>query len=143
MLADAAKAGALLYAFGATLISLEIWVIPAPAFPQRIWWVPVCLVPTLVLLALIMWRAPHRLPPLWWPFISVLAIGVILFLALVSHDPSASSQLAYCWPVLFASYHLRAGVRGPSLRWSSARRSRFASRSIPSRSSSRTPSACP
>lgn len=110
MLADAAKAGALLYAFGATLISLEIWVIPAPAFPQRIWWVPVCLVPTLVLLALIMWRAPHRLPPLWWPFISVLAIGVILFLALVSHDPSASSQLAYCWPVLFASYHLRAGA---------------------------------
>jgi diguanylate cyclase (GGDEF)-like protein len=110
VLADAAKAGALLYAFGATLISLEIWVIPAPAFPRRIWWVPVCLVPIVVLLGLIMWRAPHRLPALWWPSIAVVAIGVILFLALVSDDPSASSQLAYCWPVLFASYHLRVGA---------------------------------
>ncbi len=109
-LPDAAKAGALLYAFGATLISLEIWVIPAPAFPERIWWVPVVLVPVLVLLALVMWRAPHRLPTVWWPSIAIVATGVILFLALVSHDPSASSQLAFCWPVLFASYHLRPGV---------------------------------
>jgi diguanylate cyclase (GGDEF)-like protein len=110
VLADAAKAGALLYAFGATLISLEIWVIPAPALPDRIWWVPVVLVPILVLLAIVMWRAPHRLPVLWWPSIAVLAVGVILFLSLVSHDPSASSQLAFCWPVLFASYHLRVGA---------------------------------
>lgn len=110
VLADAAKAGALLYAFGATLISLEIWVIPAPAFPERIWWVPVVLVPILVVLALVMWRAPHLFPVLWWPSIAIIAIGVILFLSLVSHDPSASSQLAFCWPILFASYHLRVGA---------------------------------
>jgi diguanylate cyclase (GGDEF)-like protein len=57
-----------------------------------------------------MWRVPHRLPVLWWPSIAIVAVGVILFLSLVSNDPSASSQLAFCWPVLFASYHLRVGA---------------------------------
>lgn len=104
---DAARAGAMLYAFGAVLITLETWIIPAPPFPQHLGWIPPGVVITVSLAALVMWRRPHWVPALCWPVVAAVPVGVILLLALVSRDPSASSQLAFCWPVLFATYYLK------------------------------------
>lgn len=107
---DAARAGAMLYAFGAGLIALEMWVIPAPPFPQRLAWIPPLLVAALIVAALTMWRRPEVVPAWCWPVLAAVPVGVILLMALASDDPSASSQLAFCWPVLFAAYYYKRAV---------------------------------
>jgi diguanylate cyclase (GGDEF)-like protein len=107
---EAARAGALLYAFGAVLIALEIWVIPAPPFPRDVAWIPPVVVVAVLVGAFVMWRRTEWIPMLCWPVLAAIPVGVILMMALVSHDPSASSQLSFCWPVLFAAYYHRRVV---------------------------------
>ncbi|MGH8888985.1 MAG: diguanylate cyclase [Acidothermaceae bacterium] len=107
MVQDIAKAGALLYAFGAVLLSLELWIIPAPAFPAHLMAVAILVVAAFAGGAGVFWLRPYSIPLACWPLFVAMPVGMILFMAVASNDPSASSQLAFCWPVFFGAYYLK------------------------------------
>ncbi|MDQ1486889.1 MAG: hypothetical protein QOJ62_2582 [Actinomycetota bacterium] len=106
VLSDAARSAAMLYLFGAVLVSLESSVISSIRFVDHTW-VPWMVVAFLAAAGICLWRIPDRLPTIVWPAVPTLAAAIILLLGVGSNDATASSQLAFCWPVLFASYHLR------------------------------------
>jgi diguanylate cyclase (GGDEF)-like protein len=99
----------MLYVFGAVLVGLENSVIPSAPFVHHRW-VPWLVVGFVAIVGICLWRIPERLPTIVWPTVPMLAAAIILFLGVGSHDASASTQLAFCWPVLFASYHLRPSM---------------------------------
>jgi diguanylate cyclase (GGDEF)-like protein len=105
VLSDAARSAAMLYLFGAVLVGLENFVIPSVRFVEDTW-IPWLVVAFVAAAGACVWRIPERLPAIVWPAVPILAAGIILVLGIGSHDASASAQLAFCWPVLFASYHL-------------------------------------
>jgi diguanylate cyclase (GGDEF)-like protein len=110
VLADAARSAALLLFVGAAVIALEVSVVPTPHFPHDYHWVPWLVSAVLAAAALLLWRMPERLPTLAWPLVAALPVVVILLMALGSNDATASSQLAFSLPVLFAAYHLKPVV---------------------------------
>jgi diguanylate cyclase (GGDEF)-like protein len=110
VLADAARSAALLLFVGAVVIVLEVTVISTPSFPDAFEWVPRAVAGSLVAWALVLWRIPERLPILMWPLVAAIPVVMILLMALGSHDATASSQLAFSLPVLFAAYHLKPVV---------------------------------
>jgi diguanylate cyclase (GGDEF)-like protein len=107
VLSDAARSAALLYFLGAAVIAIEASVVPTPHFPPSYRWVPWGFVGLFALGAAALWRVPDRLPALGWPLVAALPTLAILFMGVASRDATATSQVAFCWPVLFASYHLR------------------------------------
>ena len=107
VLPDAARSAALLYSVGAVVIALEASVVPTPDFPPSYRWVPWVFVGLFGLGAAVLWRVPDRLPVLGWPLVAALPTLAILFMGVASRDATATSQVAFCWPVLFASYHLK------------------------------------
>ena len=110
VLADAARAASLLLFVGAVVIALEVSVVPTPNFPPHLHWVPWVVSAGLAVAGFLLWRIPERLPILAWPLVPALPVAVILFMALGSRDATASSQLAFSLPVLFAAYHLKPVV---------------------------------
>ena len=110
VLSDAARSAALLYLVGAVVIAIEASVIPTPHFPLAYRWVPWAFVGLFALGGAALWRIPERLPLLGWPLVAALPTLAILFMGVASRDATATSQVAFCWPVLFASYHLRPVV---------------------------------
>lgn len=107
VLHDAARSAALLYFFGAVVIALEASVVPSPDFPVAFRWVPWVFVCLFVLGAAVLVRAPQRLPLIGWPLVAGLPVLAILFMGVASHDATATTQVAFCWPVLFSAYYLR------------------------------------
>ncbi len=110
VLAEAACSAALLLFVGAALIAVKVSVVPTPNFPQGSRWVPWLVSAVLVATALLVWRRPERVPTLAWPLVPGVPVVVILFMALGSNDATASSQLAFSLPALFAAYHLKPVV---------------------------------
>ena len=110
VVADAARTAALLLFVGAVVIVLEVTVISTPQFPDAFAWVPWAVAGSLVACALALWRIPERLPILVWPLVAAVPVVMILLMALGSHDATASSQLAFSLPALFAAYHLKPVV---------------------------------
>jgi diguanylate cyclase (GGDEF)-like protein len=109
-LADAARSAALLLFVGAVVIALEVSVVPTPNFPHGYRWVP-WLVSALVAAAGIsLWRVPDRVPTFAWPLVPAVPVVLILLMGLASNDATASSQLAFSLPVLFAAYQLKPVV---------------------------------
>lgn len=113
---SAGRTAALLYVVGAVLVLADNTVIPQP---RPTWtWVPWALAPMLGLVALVFWKIPERLPPLWWlAGTGIVPVGLVLLLGLGSGDASAGSQLTFCWPVLFAAYQLRPGAAWAVTAW--------------------------
>jgi len=110
VLADAARSAALLLCIGAAVIALECSVVPTPNFPNDYRWVP-WLVSALVAAAGIsLWLVPARVPTLFWPLVPAVPVVLILLMGLASNDATASSQLAFSLPVLFAAYQLKPVV---------------------------------
>jgi diguanylate cyclase (GGDEF)-like protein len=109
VLSDASRSGAMLYLIGAVLAGLENSVIPSAPFVANTW-IPWLVVAFLGVGGFCLWRLPERLPTIVWPAVPMLAAPIILLLGIGSHDASAASQLMFCWPVLFASYHLRPSM---------------------------------
>jgi len=110
VLADAARSAALLLFVGAVVIVLEVSVVPTPNFPHSYHWVPWVVAAVLAAIGLLLSTMPQRLPTLAWPLVPAVPVAVILFMAVGSHDATASSQLAFSLPVLFAAYHLKPAV---------------------------------
>jgi diguanylate cyclase (GGDEF)-like protein len=110
VVADAARSGAILLLIGAIVIVLEVTVIPTPHFPEAFEWVPWAVASSLAACALALVLIPERLPILVWPLIPAVPIGMILLMGLGSHDATATSQLVFALPVLFAAYQLKAVV---------------------------------
>jgi diguanylate cyclase (GGDEF)-like protein len=110
VVADAARSGAVLLFVGAIVIVLEVTVISTPQFPKFFAWVPWVVAGSLVACALALWRIPERLPSLMWPLVPAIPIAMILLMAIGSHDATATSQLVFALPVLFAAYHLKPVV---------------------------------
>ena len=106
VLADAARSAALLLFVGAAVIALEVSVVSTPNFPHGYRWVPWLVSVVLAATGVLLWRMPDRLPTLAWPLVPAVPVVVILLLALGSNDATASSQLAFSLPALFAAYHL-------------------------------------
>lgn len=104
---EAARSVSLLYVLGGTLIALESSVIPSPHFPRAYAWVPWLIAGYFVVAGLVLWWLGDRTPRVAWPFLVMLPAFLITLLAVGSHDGSAASQLAFCWPVLLSSYHFR------------------------------------
>jgi diguanylate cyclase (GGDEF)-like protein len=107
---DAARSAAMLYGVGALVIALETSVVPSPGFPAPFGWVPALMAIAYAIGAVTLWRVPEQLPVLLWPFVAAIPVATILILAVSSRDSTASSQLAFCWPVLFSAYHLKPVV---------------------------------
>ncbi len=110
VLADASRSAALLLFVGAAVIALEVSVVPTPNFPQGYRWVPWLVSVVLAATGVLLWRMPERLPTLAWPLVPGIPVVVILLLSLGSNDATASSQLAFSLPALFAAYHLKPVV---------------------------------
>jgi diguanylate cyclase (GGDEF)-like protein len=110
VLTDAARSAALLLCIGAGVIALECSVVPTPNFPDDYRWVPWVVSALLAVAGISLWRMPERVPTLAWPLVPAVPILVILLMALGSKDATASSQLAFSLPVLFAAYHLKPVV---------------------------------
>jgi diguanylate cyclase (GGDEF)-like protein len=110
VLADAARSAALLLCIGAVVIALECSVVPTPDFPHDYRWVPWLVAAALAAAGVLLWRMPARLPTIAWPLVPAVPVVVILFMALGSRDGTASSQLAFSLPALFAAYHLKPVV---------------------------------
>jgi diguanylate cyclase (GGDEF)-like protein len=108
--ADAARSGALLLCVGAIVAVLELTVVPVPHFPAAFAWVPWAVAASLVACALALWLIPDRFPSLMWPLVPAIPVAMILLMALGSHDATATSQLVFALPVLFAAYHLQPVV---------------------------------
>ena len=109
-MADAARSAALLLFVGAIVIVLEVTLIPTPQFPAAFEWVPWMVAGSLVACALALVLIPERLPSLMWPLVPAVPIAMILLMAIGSHDATATSQLVFALPVLFAAYHLKLVV---------------------------------
>ena len=110
VVADAARSAALLLFVGAAVIMLEASVVPSPNFPHAYHWVPWLVSAAIVATGLLMWRMPERLPTLAWPLVPGIPVILILLMSLGSRDATASSQLAFSLPALFAAYHLKPVV---------------------------------
>jgi diguanylate cyclase (GGDEF)-like protein len=110
VVADAARSGALLLFVGAIVVVLEVTVISTPQFPEAFEWVPWAVAGSLVACALALWLIPDRLPILVWPLVPAIPIGMILLMGIGSHDATATSQLVFALPVLFAAYQLKPVV---------------------------------
>jgi diguanylate cyclase (GGDEF)-like protein len=110
VVADAARSGALLLFVGAIVVVLEVTVIPTPQFPEAFEWVPWAVAGSLIACALALWLSPERFPSLMWPMVPAIPIAMILLMAIGSHDATATSQLVFALPVLFAAYHLKPVV---------------------------------
>jgi diguanylate cyclase (GGDEF)-like protein len=110
VLADAARSAALLLCVGAGVIALECSVVPTPNFPRDYRWVPWLVSALLALAGISLWRAPQRVPTLAWPLVPAVPVILILLMGLASSDATASSQLAFSLPVLFAAYQLKPVV---------------------------------
>ena len=110
VLADAARSAALLLCIGAGVIALECSVVPTPNFPDDYRWVPWLVSALLAAAGISLWRMPERVPTFAWPLVPAVPVVVILLMALGSKDATASSQLAFSLPVLFAAYHLKPVV---------------------------------
>jgi hypothetical protein len=95
---------------GAVVIALEVSVVPTPNFPHDYHWVPWLVSAALAACALLLWRMPQRLPTLAWPLVAASPVVIILLMALGSRDATASSQLAFSLPALFAAYQLKPVV---------------------------------
>jgi diguanylate cyclase (GGDEF)-like protein len=95
---------------GAIVITLEATVVPTPGYPHGLRFVPWLVSVVFAVAGVLLWQAPERLPTLCWPLVPGLPVVVILFLALGSRDATASSQLAFSLPLLFAAYHLKPVV---------------------------------
>ena len=107
MLADAARSAALLHFVGAVVIALEVSIVPTPNFPSDYDWVPWLVSAVLAATGVLLWRVPERVPTLFWPLVPAVPVVLILLMALASNDATASSQLAFSLPVLFAAYQLK------------------------------------
>ncbi len=110
VLADAARSAALLLFVGAGVIALEASVVPSPNFPHAYGWVPWLVSVVVAATGILMWRMPERLPILAWPLVPGIPVVLILLMSLGSRDATASSQLAFSLPALFAAYHLKPVV---------------------------------
>ena len=110
VLADAARSAALLLFVGAAVIALEASVVPSPAFPPAYRWVPWLVSAGVAATGVLMWRMPERLPTLAWPLVPAIPVVLILLMSVGSRDATASSQLAFSLPALFAAYHLKPVV---------------------------------
>jgi len=110
VLADAARSAALLLFVGAIVIVLEVTVVSTPSFSHTYHWVPWAAAGALAVWGLVLWEIPQRLPILIWPLVPAIPVGLILFMAVGSRDATASTQLAFSLPVLFAAYHLKPVV---------------------------------
>src|SRR5450631_1607548 len=110
VVADAARTAALLYFVGALIISLEASVVATPNFSATLRGVPWAMAGLSALGGLVLWLSPDRLPALAWPLVAAIPVGEILFMAIGSHDATASTQLALFLPGLFAAYQLKPGV---------------------------------
>ena len=110
VLADAARSAALLLFVGAAVIVLEVSVVPTPNFPHGYRWVPWLVSAVLAATGVLLWRVPERVPTLFWPLVPAVPVVLILLMALASNDATASSQLAFSLPVLFAAYQLKPVV---------------------------------
>jgi diguanylate cyclase (GGDEF)-like protein len=110
VLHDAARSAAWLYFVGAIVIALEASVVPSPHFPAAFRWMPWAFVVVFGLGAAVLLRAPQRLPLMGWPLVPGLPVLAILFMGIASRDTTATTQVAFCWPVLFAAYNLKPVV---------------------------------
>jgi len=110
VLADAARSAALLLCIGAVVIALECSVVPTPNFPHDYRWVPWLVSAFVAAAGISLWRVPERVPTLLWPLVPAVPVVLILLMGLASNDATASSQLAFSLPVLFAAYQLKPAV---------------------------------
>jgi diguanylate cyclase (GGDEF)-like protein len=104
-MADAARSAALFYFAGALIVGLQATLVPSPSFPNH--WLPWVFVSWFAAVGATLRLIPARLPVLAWPCFVLLPVIVILVMSIVSRDATATSQLSFCIPVLFAAYHLR------------------------------------
>ncbi|HTV10828.1 MAG TPA: GGDEF domain-containing protein [Acidimicrobiales bacterium] len=109
--ANAARAAVPLYLAGSLLVVLDQLVIPGAAIPQA--WAAWAIVAGLIGMAAILYFGQRGVPALAWPLIAgVVPTAVIMSASVLSHDDSAAAQLTFCWPLLFAAYHLK-----PTFAW--------------------------
>ncbi len=116
VLTDAARSAALLLFVGAVVITLEATVVPTPQYPHGLRWVPWLVAAVFAVVGVLLWRMPEQLPTLCWPLVPGVPVVVILLIALGSRDATASSQLAFSLPLLFAALPPQT-CRGAPGRW--------------------------
>ncbi|HEY6794135.1 MAG TPA: GGDEF domain-containing protein [Kineosporiaceae bacterium] len=88
---------------------LAYWLV-TPRSPGLFSWASLVLPAALLTLAFAMARSTDRVPPLLWVLFPQLGLGAIAYLDVTSHDVSASAQVFFCLPVLYAAAQLPASA---------------------------------
>ncbi len=114
--ARSAAATGTVFAFAAAAV-LGVLAVAAPGFAGQgyavvaVW----CVVAGLVVVGTLAHRVPGIFPSWFWGTVPTVVIAVTVALDLATEDASAGAQIFLCWPVLYASYQLRA--RAAALVW--------------------------
>jgi diguanylate cyclase (GGDEF)-like protein len=74
---------------------------PDEPFPTSAAVTVVCLV--LALVGMVCWRAPGRMPRIFWLLVPFLSVVAITGLNVLTRDASTGAQIFFLWPVLYAT----------------------------------------